>query len=155
MPPTSPAKGRGFTLIELIVVIVILGVLAATALPKFIDMRSDASQATLSGLRGQVASAMQLAKIKCIMTSGCAGHGMYLIDGVWRRFLFGYPDAGDSVTNDIGSWLNVSSVTVVNASGKTRFQSQNARDPTLCYVEYAEATSFTAQPTVTDVSTGC
>ncbi len=45
-------KEAGFTLIELIMVIVILGILAVTALPKFNDLRSDASTAAASGVAG-------------------------------------------------------------------------------------------------------
>ncbi len=59
-------RPQGFTMIELIVVIVILGVLAATALPKFIDMNSDAKAAALKGVVGAAASAMT------INYSGCA-----------------------------------------------------------------------------------
>ena len=60
-------KQHGFTLIELVLVIVILGILAATAAPKFIDISSDASKSVLQGVKGSLESGIQMARVKAII----------------------------------------------------------------------------------------
>jgi MSHA pilin protein MshA len=67
-------KQAGFTLIELTMVIVILGVLAVTALPKYIDMKKDAQQAALNAMAGSLsaASAINYAAKKAGNTSAVA-----------------------------------------------------------------------------------
>jgi MSHA pilin protein MshA len=65
-------RQTGFTLIELVMVIVILGVLAAVAIPKFVDLKGDAQLASLNGVAGAASSASAINYAACAVTSGAS-----------------------------------------------------------------------------------
>lgn len=73
---------KGFTLVELILVITILGILAVSALPRFIDVTTEAEQASRDGVVGAVRAGIALFRADDLVTNGAPGNYPATLDGV-------------------------------------------------------------------------
>lgn len=89
-------KSAGFTLIELVIVIVILGILGAVAAPRFLNLQGDAYEANVKALNGSIRSAMTLANTKAILDGYDKGskNGEGELSNV--AFVEGFPAATDT-----------------------------------------------------------
>lgn len=164
---------RGFTLIELIVVITIVGILAAVALPRFTNMQQDARVAKAQALYGAVRSASALAHSRCLLDLAqgigtcTAAAGTANMDGLAVAMTNQYPSVSAAVTGTCAA-ANRTYTGIIAASqisdcndgvtittgSPTRITISGATTAANCRISYTAAAA-NAAPTLTVDTTGC
>ncbi len=137
----------GFTLIELVVVITILGILVAFAFPRFAALDVEARKAVVDGLGGSVRSASLLAHSLSLVRGSPATITM---DGVTITMENGYPDK----TSIDDALQDLTGFTVTIAGGTVTFTKTDGANPATCIVTYDEA-DVGDPPEITVDTTGC
>ena len=133
------ARQGGFTLIELVVVITILGILAAFAIPRFVSLETRARTASRDALAGSVRSGAALAHALWLANGGAAA--TVNMEGQVIGMVFGYPDLAtiDNTLVDISGYT----YTVAGATGT--FASTSLAT---CTVTYQQAPAANGAPTI-------
>lgn len=151
---------QGFTLIELIVVIVILGILAAFAIPRFVNLQNDARRSVLQGVSGSLQAASALAYSKALVSTPAqtGTSGTISVPGAGTNgtvaLAYGYPTVA-SISTMLQDTTNIG----VNTNTTTAiFWPTSAGNSANCNVTYTAATSSVgnlAAPTVVTNSSDC
>ena len=161
---------KGFTLIELVIVIVILGILAAAAAPKFIDLTGDAKASTVKALRGSIESATTMIHAKALVAGETTGTPLISVNGGTNnvRLVAGWPSNVETTWDaileinaaDFFSRRSTSAYTTANAyslwyPSVASELSETAILAGECYVKYEQSTSSNTRPVITVVTDGC
>jgi len=140
-------RQQGFTLVELIVVIVILGILAATAIPRYAAYTSDARKASLNGLAGAVNAAVAIVQARYVATGDLTATTVTMADGTSVAVSSG---AGGGIPTLVGiqNAVNFTGFSYDNTTGIFDFPTAIAN----CSVTYTAATGIAA---LTGGGSGC
>lgn len=158
----SANKQKGFTLIELVVVIVILGILAVTAAPKFIDVSADARKSVMKAVKGSIESAVSMAQSKALINNQTGATGVILIGGKYYALVNSYPAAvavGDGSADDkglgIASLIEIDSEITVTATAPITFTHSGAAVAATCQLTYTDAANSETRPVIAEALTAC
>lgn len=150
---------QGFTLIELVIVIVMIGILAAFALPRFADMGKEARLAKLQSLESSVRTATSIVHSMALLESktDCATNPTVKLEGKTVSLRCGYPcphssGIGNAVDTEGGySWVGGN---CGGQLGAIDVQISEASDPNNCKIRYTSARQ-NRPPGISMVTGGC